>query len=289
MRRSLSITPGLAAAALMSLVAGSATAAPAPKPVLSVCADPANLPYSNQKRQGFENKIAAVLAADLHADLDYFWFPQHNNFLRRTLLGHNCDVVVAIPTALPAIAVTKPYFASSYVAVTRTKGHHFKSFDDAWLKDARIGLQLVGTDTASTPPVSALSVRHLNQHITGFQMWTDSGVENPQGQIIDAVAGDTIDVALVWGPFAGYFAKSHGKALTLTPILADPQVPTQTYVFPMSVGVRKDDIALRDRLQQALDRHATQIAAILHDDGIPTVPVPPVAATDTPRSPPQTH
>jgi quinoprotein dehydrogenase-associated probable ABC transporter substrate-binding protein len=258
--------------------------------VLSVCADPANLPYSNQKQQGFENKIAAVLAADLNSDVSFFWFPQHANFLRRTLLGHNCDVLIAVPTALPGIAVTKPYFASSYVAVTRSKdANRFTSFDDKWLNDARIGLQMVGTDTATTPPVSALSARHLNQHIVGFQMWADSGVENPQGKIIDAVADNTIDIALVWGPFAGYFAKPHGTALTIAPILSDPKVPTQTYVFPMSVGVRKDDIALRDRLQLALDRHAPEIAAILHDDGIPTVPVPPATAPDTPRSPPQTH
>jgi mxaJ protein len=275
--RSLRILPRLLALALVLYHPGARAAeeAPAPKPVLTVCADPANLPYSNDEQKGFENQIATLLADDLHVELRYFWFAEHRSFFRRTLLDGVCDVVISVPTGLSMVAATKPYFTSSYVAVTRVKDdRHFTSFDDPWLRDARIGLQLVGKEGATTPPAMALARRGFNQHITGFPMWGDAGDPSPQGKIIDAVADGSIDIALVWGPFAGYFAKSHGAALRIDPITADSQAPELTFVFPMAMGVRKADTALRDRLQAAIDRHTTEIAAILKDYGIPTVPTP---------------
>jgi mxaJ protein len=280
--RSLLIVPGLLAAVLAGSqpAVAAADAAPAPKPVLTVCADPANLPYSNDRQKGFENKVATLLAGDLQMELRYFWFAEHRSFFRRTLLDGVCDVVISVPSGFALVAATKPYFASSYVAVTRAKDdRHFTSFDDPWLRDARIGLQLVGKEGATTPPAMALSRRGFNQHITGFPMWGDAGDPNPQGKIVDAVADGSIDIALVWGPFAGYFAKSRGAELRVEPITADPQAPDLTFVFPMAMGVRKADTVLRDRLQAAIDRHPTEIAAILKDYRIPTVPVPP----DSPR------
>jgi len=267
---------GAALAAFLTHAAAAdtaATATPGDKPVLAVCADPANLPYSNDKQEGFENKVAAVLANDMHAELRYFWFAEHRSFFRRTLLDGLCDVVISVPDKLSIVGTTKPYFTSTYVAVTRVKDNrHFKSFDDPWLRDARIGLQLVGNDGATTPPAMSLSRRNINQHITGFQMWGAPGDANPQGKIIDAVADGSIDVALVWGPFAGYFAKAHGSELQIEPITADPQVPELTFAFPMALGVRKADTALREKLQVALDRHQPEIEAILRDYGIPQVP-----------------
>jgi len=275
--QTLRIVPALLAAMLAGSVPGVAAAdeAPAPKPVLTVCADPANLPYSNDRQEGFENKIATLLAGDLHMELRYFWFAEHRSFFRRTLLDNLCDVVISVPSGFAMVAATKPYFSSSYVAVTRAKDdRHFTAFDDPWLRDARIGLQLVGKEGATTPPAMALSRRGFNQHITGFAMWGDAADPNPQGKIVDAVADGSIDIALVWGPFAGYFAKAHGSDLRVEPITADSQAPDLTFVFPMAMGVRKADTALRDRLQAAIDRHPTEIAAILKDYGIPTVPTP---------------
>lgn len=265
------------------------TVAPDAKPTLSVCADPGNLPYSNEARQGFENRLATVLAGDFNAELKYFWFAEHRSFFRRTLLDGLCDVVISAPVGLSIVVTTKPYFASTYVAVTRASDtRRFASFDDAWLATARIGLQLVGKEGATTPPAMALARRGDNQHITGFEMWDDPEHPNPQGKIIDAVAAGQIDVAFVWGPFAGYFAKAYGDQLRVQPILSDSKDPDLKFVFPMAMAVRKSDTALRDRLQAALDRHATEIAAILNSYGIPTVPLPAVqaaAAAEPPRSP----
>ena len=246
---------------------------------LRVCADPSNLPYSNDKQEGFENKIARLIADDFHVELRYFWFAEHKTFLRRTLLDGLCDVVLSVPSGLQPLATTKPYFASTYVAVTRANdARRFMSFDDPWLKDALIGLQLVGKEGATTPPVFALSKRGLNQHITPFPMWSDGSDPTPQGKIVDAVAAGTIDVAFVWGPFAGYFAKAHRTELRLDP-LSDSTQPDLSFVFAMAAGVRKTDTALRDRLQGALDRHAAEIADNLKDFAIPTVPVPVPTAT----------
>jgi quinoprotein dehydrogenase-associated probable ABC transporter substrate-binding protein len=293
-KRRLMALAGAAMAATLAHQGVADTAAPPDgKPVLAVCADPANLPYSDDKQEGFENKIAALLAQDMQADLKYFWFAEHKAFLRRTLLDGICDVVISVPIGLERVATTKPYFASSYVAVTRTKDdRHFASFDDPWLKDARIGLQLAGDEDAMTPPAMALAHRGLTDKITAFEMWDDPSNPKPQSKIIDAVADGSIDVALVWGPFAGYFAKAHGVELRVEPVAADARQPDLAFVFPMAMAVRKSDIALRDRLQAAIDRHQTEIAAILADYGIPTVPIPAPAATaaaDLSNPPQQSH
>jgi mxaJ protein len=265
------------------------------KSVLAVCADPINLPYSDDHLPGFESRIADLLASDLHAELKYSWQQSYRSFLKRTLLAGACDVVIDVPAALPGVATTKPYYASSYVAVTRASdSRHFVSFDDAWLKDARIGVQLVGTDNSDTPPASALAARGITHHITGFAMRTSSPVPNPQGLIVDAVADGTIDVAFVWGPIAGYFAKLHGDVLRIEKITGDPKNPILAFVYPISMGMRQADVALRDRLQLVLDHRQADIAAILRDYGIPTVPIadeklPATEVTQKVGSPPPTH
>jgi len=289
-----------AATALAIVAAAAAVAGPAVRAetadnsaALAVCADPGNLPYSSSKLDGFENQVAALLAADLHRTVRYAWAPQRRNFFNRTLLAGACDVVISVPASLPlslpAIATTRPWFTSTYVAVTRTSDHrHFAGFDDAWLKSARIGLQLIGGGDVNPPPAMALSRRGITNNITGFSPW-NSAEDAPQAGIIDAVAHKSIDVALVWGPFAGYFAKPYGSALKLEAVTNDPASPGLTFIFPMAAAVRSTDTALKDTLQAAFDRNATKIAAILKGYNIPIIEPSPAAAASRAQFSTPTH
>jgi quinoprotein dehydrogenase-associated probable ABC transporter substrate-binding protein len=281
----------LAAALTVAIAAAAATAARAEMPdagaTLAVCADPGNLPYSSSKLDGFENRIAELLAADMHRTLRYTWAPERRNFFNRTLLAHACDVVISVPASLPqsmpAIAVTRPWFTSTYVAVTRADDdRHFTGFDDAWLKSARIGLQLITGGDVNPPPAMSLSRRGITNNITGFSPW-DIEETAPQEKIVDAVANGSIDVALVWGPFGGYFAKPFGDRLKIESITNDPAIPGLTFSYPMAAAVRSADTALKDALQAALDRNAPKIAAILKDYHIPVVEQSAAAAATGPR------
>jgi len=277
--RRLSAAAAASIAIVASPAAGAATADAGA--TLAVCADPGNLPYSSVKLDGFENRIAALLAADMHRTLRYAWAPQRRNFFSRTLLAGQCDVVISVPVSLPmslpAIATTRPWFTSTYVAVTRTADNrHFAGFDDAWLKSARIGLQLITGGDVNPPPAMSLSRRHITNNITGFSPW-DTAADGPQEKIIDAVAHSSIDVALVWGPFGGYFAKPYGSALKLETVTNDPAWPGLAFTFPMAAAVRSGDTALKDALQAAFDRNATKVAAILRDYNIPIVEPAPAA------------
>lgn len=277
-----------AAAMAVATAAGAAEAGNDADGALAVCADPGNLPYSSAKLDGFENKVASLLAADMHRTLRYAWAPERRNFFSRTLLAHACDVVISVPatlaTSMPAIATTRPWFVSTYVAVTRAEDRRvFSGFDDPWLRSARIGVQLISGGDANTPPAMALSRRGITANITGFSPW-DSEEDGPQAKIVDAVAKKTIDIALVWGPFGGYFAKRYGEALKVEPVTEDPATPGLAFTFPMAAAVRKEDAALKDALQAAFDRNAQKIAAILREDNIPIAPTSPAQSAPGAKS-----
>lgn len=262
--------------ALALLAAASAWPAAAEAPAagreLAVCADPSNLPYSNDRQEGFENRIASLIASDLHASLRYTWNMQRRSFLRRTLSTGACDVVIGVPAGLQGVMATRPYYTSTYVFVTdKRRALRLTGFDDPALRDLKIGLQALGAEGANTPPASALAQRGLARQVTGFPMWGEEADETPQAHIIDAVASGQIDTAIVWGPFAGYFAKRHGDQLLVTPVAGDPKQPELAFRYAMAMGVRRGDEALLAELQAVLDRRQPEIQAILQTYGIPLV------------------
>jgi mxaJ protein len=239
---------------------------------LRVCADPNNLPYSNQAGEGFENKIVALLARDLGATVRYTWWAQRRGALRNTLLAGNCDVVPGIASGMEMVATTRPYYRSTYVFVVRSDGRlrDVSSFDDPRLPGARIGVQMIGDDGANTPPAHALARRDMRDNVRGFMVYGDYADAAPQAAVFDAVARGDLDVAIAWGPTAGYFAQRAKPALKTTPVtpwLDGPQWPMQ---FDVSMGVRKDDRALLRELDRALERHTVEIAAILESFGVMT-------------------
>jgi mxaJ protein len=249
-------------------------AAPAEARTLKVCADPNNLPFSNAQEQGFENKIVRVVADELHADVQYVWHAQRRGNVRETLNAGECDVIPGVASSLDMLATTRPYYRSTYVAVVRDGPlDGLATFDDPRLPKLRIGVQLIGADGQNTPPAHALSARGMVANIRGYTVYGDYTSPTPQSSILDAVARGEVDVAFVWGPTAGYFAKHEPVKLNLAPVpLADG--PALPMVFDISMGVRRDDVALRRELDAALAKRSGEVRAILAAYGVPLLDAP---------------
>lgn len=238
--------------------------------VLKVCSDPNNLPFSNRAGEGFENRIAELIARDLNARVEYTWFAQRRGFVRNTLRAGLCDVILGVPARFDPVETTRPYYRSTYVFVTRTdRDLRLASLDDPRLKKLRIGVHVVGDDYANPPPVHALGKRKIIHNVSGYTVYGDYSRPNPPARLIEAVASDEIDVAIVWGPFGGYFGGQQSPALRITPIVPDNDGPGIPFVFDIALGVRKGDDALRSQLQGVLDHRRREIDAILRQFGVP--------------------
>ena len=263
----------VAAMSLLSFsAAGGASKATAAARILRVCADPNNLPFSNNKGEGFENRIADLVARDMGAKVAYTWWAQRRGFIRNTLNADQCDVVIGVPASFDLTAVTNPYYRSSYVFVTRRdRNIHIASYDDPALKKLRIGVQLVGDDGANTPPVHALGQRGIRGNLKGYLVYGDYRQPNPPARIVDAVAKGEVDVAIVWGPLAGYFAARQPVPLDIAPVSPQVDLPFMPQVFDIAMGVRRDDKVLRETLDAILEREKNSISAILDSYHVPRV------------------
>ena len=237
---------------------------------LRVCADPNNLPFSNEAGEGFENELAQLIARDLDRPVEYTWLPQRRGFVRNTLGAGACDVIAGVPAGFERTATTHPYYRSSYAFVTRADGPAVRSFDDPALRNLTIGLHAIGDDYANVPPALALAKQGLSDHIVGYTIYGDYSQPNPPAALIDAVARGDIDVAVAWGPLAGYFAERADVPLRVDPIASDEPGTS----FAIAMGVRRDDAALRDTLDAELERRADDIDALLDRYDVPHQEVP---------------
>jgi mxaJ protein len=246
-----------------------AICAPSHARTLRVCADPNNLPFSNASEEGFENKIVRIIADELHADVHYVWHAQRRGNVRETLNAGACDMIPGVASSMDMVLTTQPYYRSTYVAVVRDGTvSGLDNFDDPRLRQLKIGVQLIGNDGQNTPPAHALSARRIVRNIRGYTVYGDYDSPTPQSPIIDAVARGDIDVAYVWGPTAGFFAGRQSVKLKLTPVpMADG--PALPMVFDISMGVRRDDVALRRELDAVLTKRAADIRAVLERYGVP--------------------
>lgn len=241
--------------------------------VFRVCADPNNLPFSNQKREGFENRIAELIAGHLNARVEYTWFAQRRGFIRNTLDAHLCDVVMGVPAGFEAVETTRPYYRSTYVFVTRQSRKPVTSLDDPVLRSLRIGVHIVGDDYANPPPAQALARRNIIHNVSGYSIYGNYSQPNPPARLIEAVAAGEVDVAMVWGPVGGYFGKRQQVPLQVVPIppvIDPPQLP---FVFDIAMGVRKGNKALRQELQEALGSNEQEIQKVLVEYGVPLRPM----------------
>ena len=237
--------------------------------VLTVCADPNNLPFSNRQQAGFENKLVNLIAADLHRKVRYEWWAQRRGFARNTLASSRCDLWPGVATGLSSMVTSRPYYRSTYVFVTRGSSDlGGLSLDDERLRQVTIAVQMVGDDAMNTPPAHALAARGITLNVRGYTLYGDYHRPNPPAEIVQAVVHRAVDVAIVWGPLAGFFAARSPVPLRLQPVL-----PQSDQGWPMtyavSVGVRRDEPELLERINASLAIERAAIKQLLRQYRVP--------------------
>lgn len=241
--------------------------------VLRVACDPNNLPFSNEKLEGFENKLADLIARDLGAKLDYYWHAQRRGFLRESLDERRADFVVGVATGTRRALPTIPYYRSSYVFLNRESDPAIKSFDDPGLRSLRIGVPVVGDDGENPPAAYILPTRGLINNVVGFTVYGDYSRPNPPARIVEAVAKGDVDVASVWGPLAAYFAPQQTTPLRIVTPPQPEDLPQYPLAYSISMGVKLGNTALRDELNDAIRRNSEQITRILDEYHVPRLPI----------------
>jgi len=241
---------------------------------MRVCADPNNLPFSNEHRQGFENRLAEMIATDAGTSVSYTWWPQRRGFVRNTVDSGACDVIMGVPVDLDRVETTRPYYRSTYVFVAARYRHlGLHSFDDPRLRQLKIGVQMIGDDFANTPPAHALSSRGYVQNIVGYSVLGDYSQPNPPARIVEAVARGDVDAAVVWGPLAGYFAARERVPLDVTPVSPQADSPARPFVFDIAMAVRRGDDVRRAALDAFIARHEVAIDRLLDQYDVPRLPL----------------
>jgi mxaJ protein len=237
---------------------------------LRVCADPNNMPFSNDRQEGMENKIVELIARELGAKIEYTWWAQRRGFVRNTLNAGACDLVAGTVEGMDMLRTTAPYYRSTYVFVSRPDLPPILSLDDPRLRSLRIGVHLIGDDGYNVPPAHALAQRGIVENVRGFSLYGDYRQESPPARLIDAVASGEIDVAIAWGPLGGYYA-----ALRDPPLRVSPVTPQRDGAFPMTfaiaMGVRRSDKEFGNEIDQALARTRHEIEAVLAQFHVPQV------------------
>jgi len=242
--------------------------------VFRACADPRNLPFSNQAGEGFENKIADLLAKNLGRGLAYAFYPGATGLIRNTLNARRCDVVMGIPLGDDLVQPTNPYYRTAYVAAYAKDGPlaGLDSLADPRLKTAKIGV------VAGTPPVTYLAIDGLLGQIKSYALVVDTRFDSPTAQMMDDLDHGVIDVALTWGPIAGYYALHAKTPTALQPLVKESGGPK--LVYRIAMGVRHSDQNWKRDLNKLISQNRTEIDAILRSYGVPLLdendkPLPP--------------
>lgn len=236
--------------------------------VLRVCSDGNNLPFSNEAEEGFENALAQMIAADMNRTVEYTWRPQRRGFIRNTLNAESCDLVMGVPSGFELTATTQPYYRSTYATVSRSEDDlHIEALDDPRLRKLQIGIHAIGDDYSNPPPAQVLGSLGIKANVHGYSIYGDYSQPNPPRALVDAVAAGDIDVAIAWGPTAGYFAQQQDTPLDVTPIVSAPS--PLPMAFSISLGLRRGEDDFKHQLEAILEERADDITALLASYGVP--------------------
>lgn len=249
--------------------------------VLRICADPRNMPFSNEKGEGFENKIAELLAAKLNKKLDYMFFPQATGFVRVTLGSHRCDLIMGFPQGDDLVQVTNPYYRTAYALVVKSGSglDDVATLGDARLKDKHIGI------VAGTPPATDMAVNGLMVNAKPYPLMIDTRIDSSAEAMIIDIKSGAIDAGVLWGPMAGYYARQSTPALHVMPLVKETAGPKLAYRIGM--GVRYADQNWKRQLNRLIQESQSEINKILLDFGVPLLddndqPITAQAATKPP-------
>jgi quinoprotein dehydrogenase-associated probable ABC transporter substrate-binding protein len=230
---------------------------------LRVCSDPANLPFSNDKGEGFENKIAEMVAVDLKIPVEYTWFPQATGFIRQTLFAKRCDVVMGYAQGDDLVLNTNHYYRSTYALVLR-KGSNLDGVDN--LEDPRLRGRRIGV-IAGTPPTTAMALLGLIERAKPYPLMVDRRFESPAERMIEDIQSSDIDAGILWGPIAGYFAPKASGELKVVPFLKD--AAGQRMAYRITFGVRPLEDEWKRQLNGIIAKRQGDIDAILLQFGVP--------------------
>jgi quinoprotein dehydrogenase-associated probable ABC transporter substrate-binding protein len=253
----------------MALLAGSLLAQPQtsielidPK-TLRVCADPHNMPFSTEQGEGFENKLAELFAAQLGKGLAYAWYPQAPGFVRNTLAAHRCDVLMGIPQGDDLVQVTNPYYRTAYALVLKTDSdlNGVDTISDPRLHGKRIGV------VAGTPPANNMAANGLMANARPYPLVVDTRVDSSGAAMMRDLAAGEIDAGILWGPLAGYFARSAGPEMKLVPLVKEKGGPRLAYYI--SMGVRYADQDWKRLLNGKIAENQDAINKLLASFGVP--------------------
>jgi quinoprotein dehydrogenase-associated probable ABC transporter substrate-binding protein len=229
---------------------------------LRVCADPSNLPFSNDKGQGYENKIAELVARDLHLHVSYTWFPDSQGFVRATLMKNRCDVIIGTVAGVEDMATTDSYLHTGYVMATRAADNITTNRVSDWrIAGRRFGL------IAATPPTNLVVQHNLMDQTAIYQLIVDTRLDQPGRAMMTDLSEGRVDVALIWGPIAGFYAKQSKTPLRIT--FLDPEDSKVRLDYHIAMGVRQGDVAFRRRLNSVIVKDKADITHILRDYGVP--------------------
>jgi quinoprotein dehydrogenase-associated probable ABC transporter substrate-binding protein len=231
--------------------------------VLRVCADPRNLPFSNEAGEGFENRLAEMLAQKLGKSLAYTYYPGATGFVRNTLNAHKCDVIMGYPQGDDFVQPTNPYYRTAYVLIARRDAglDGIESLEDPRLRGKKIGI------IAGTPPATNLAVNGLLPSIHSYPLVIDTRFDSSTDRMFKDLQGGSIDVALLWGPIGGYFAKQSKLDLDVVPLVKEKSGPRMAYRIGM--GVRHSDQNWKRELNRFISENKAAIDRILVTYGVP--------------------
>ena len=237
------------------------------KSSLRVCADPNNLPYSNQELEGYENKIANLFAKKL-GDIPvlYTWYPMTSGFVRRTLNAKTCDLIITFPAIHEFVQNSNPFFSSSYVMMTlEEKNINIKSLSDPIIKEKNYKIGIIH----ATPPTSHVAKNKLFEQVKFYLQASDPRKQKPWADITNDLVNGELDIAILWGPYAGYEAKLAKKKIKLVPLTKEEKVGRGTMVYRFTMGIRRNEPEWGKTINNLIKDNQSEINEILREYNIP--------------------